>query len=277
MNSQAIGIFDSGFGGLTALREVIDLAPNEDVVFFGDNARIPYGTKTARIITKYSLEDISFLLSHDVKLIIVACGTVSSTLPEEYARKVPVQYVTVVEPTSLAAVRATKNKKIGILGTGATINSGAFEKSLLKHSHDIKTVSVACPLFVPLVENGYTSRDCEITRLAAMEYLAPLKAAGVDTVILGCTHYPLLCDIISDIMGGGVSIINSGLETAKYAIELLRDNGLENEKGGARRFYTSDNAENFSKLARPFLGSELCGEVSTVAIEDVPLNPVFCE
>ncbi|NLC78735.1 MAG: glutamate racemase [Ruminococcaceae bacterium] len=275
MDSRAIGIFDSGFGGLTAAREVMSLAPTEDIVFFGDNARIPYGTKTASIITKYSLQDISFLLSQDVKLIIAACGTVSSTLSEEYAKRVPVPYITVVEPTARAAARATKNKKIGILGTHATVRSGAFKNALLRLDGEVETVSVACPLFVPLVENGYIQRDCEITRLAAAEYLAPLMAAGVDTVILGCTHYPLIKDIISDLMGENVTLIDSGYETAKFALELLSENGLENTNGGARHFFTSDNAEDFSSLGGLFMGGALCGGADTVAIESVPVNPLL--
>lgn len=275
MDSRAIGIFDSGFGGLTAAREVIDLAPTEDIVFFGDNARIPYGTKTASIITKYSLQDISFLLSRDVKLIIVACGTVSSTLAEEYARRVPVPYITVIEPTALAAKKATRNKRIGILGTAATVRSGAFENALSALDPEIETVSVACPLFVPLVENGYIQKDCEITRLAAAEYLAPLKKAGVDTVILGCTHYPLISEVISDLMGRDVTLIDSGFETAKYAVELLKEKNLHNESGGVLRFYTSDNAEDFARGAKLFMGDSLPEKAETVAIDSVPVNPLL--
>lgn len=275
MDSRAIGIFDSGFGGLTAAREVIDLAPTEDIVFFGDNARIPYGTKTASIITKYSLQDISFLLSRDVKLIIVACGTVSSTLAEEYARRVPVPYITVIEPTALAAKKATRNKRIGILGTAATVRSGAFENALSALDPEIETVSVACPLFVPLVENGYIQKNCEITRLAAAEYLAPLKKAGVDTVILGCTHYPLISEVISDLMGSDVTLIDSGFETAKYAVELLKKKNLQNENGGVLRFYTSDNAEDFARGAKLFMGDSLPEKAETVAIDSVPVNPLL--
>lgn len=275
MDSRAIGIFDSGFGGLTAVREVIKLAPNEDIVFFGDNARIPYGTKTASIITKYALQDITFLISRDVKLIIVACGTVSSTLPTKYARRVPVPYITVVEPTALAAKKATKNKKIGILGTAATIRSGAFKDALSSLDGEIETVSVACPLFVPLVENGYIDKDCEITRLAAAEYLAPLKEAGVDTVILGCTHYPLISEVIRELMGDGVTLIDSGFEAARYAVELLRKNELQNDRGGELRFFTSDNAEDFAKGAKLFMGDSLPESAETVAIDSVPVNPLL--
>lgn len=278
MNRKAIGVFDSGLGGLSAVRQLIRLAPTEDIVFFGDTARVPYGTRTAETITRYSLEDISFLLSQDVKLIIAACGTVSSTFPRALSDRIPVPYVNVLGATARAAVRATRNGCIGILGTEATIKSGSFAREVAELRPDAVTIPKACPMFVPLVENGYIARDCEVTRLIAKEYLEPVIAAGADTLILGCTHYPLIKDIISDVAGSGVTLIDSGCETARAALALLEEKGLRNDCGGRHTFYTSENPDGFSALARIFLADDTVPqEVCRADLRAVPLNACFCD
>ena len=276
MKEKAIGVFDSGLGGLTTVKRIIELAPHENIVFFGDNARVPYGTRTAKTITKFALQDISFLLQNDVKMIIAACGTVSSTLPKEYESCLPMPYIGVVQPAALAAVLATHNKKIGILGTPATIKSGAFSSALTKADSGIIPVASACPLFVPLVENGYNSRSSEITRQVATAYLEPLIQASVDTVILGCTHYPIIRDIIADIMGD-VAIIDSGYETAKHALTVLEtQNTLNGNVGqGTTEFYISDNPDGFTSLAELFLGRALTGTVHLTSLDDIAINPCF--
>ncbi|MEG2676588.1 MAG: glutamate racemase [Oscillospiraceae bacterium] len=257
MDNRSIGIFDSGMGGLTAFKHLQKLAPNENIVFFGDTARVPYGTRTPDTITRYALEDISFLLSHDVKLVIAACGTVSSTLSSRFTDKMPVPFIGVINPTAKAAINTTKNGKVGILGTPATIKSQAFEREIKRMMPEAVTVAKACPMFVPLVENGYFGRDCAITIAIAREYLEPLMAADVDTIILGCTHYPIIRDVISDIVGDKVALIDSGFETARYALSLLDSKNMRNTAGGDCLIFTSDNPDGFSSNAEIYLGYPL--------------------
>ena len=278
MKEKSIGVFDSGLGGLTAVKRLMELAPHENIVFFGDNARVPYGTRTAETITKFALQDISFLLQNDVKMIVAACGTVSSTLPKNYEACLPMPYIGVVQPAALAAAAATQNKKVGILGTPATVKSGAFFRALKKTDSAIVPVASACPLFVPLVENGYTERDNEITRRVAAAYLEPLIQSGVDTVILGCTHYPIIRDIIADIMGG-VTIIDSGYETAKHALAVLQQQDALNDSAeqGSTEFYISDNPDGFTSLAELFLGRALTDAVHLAPLDNIAVNPCFEE
>ncbi len=274
MDARAIGIFDSGLGGLTAVKQLHRLAPGEDIVFLGDTARVPYGTRPAETIIRYSLEDISFLLSFDIKLIVAACGTVSSTLPRAYAESLPVPFVDVIAPTARAAAAATRNGRIGILGTPATIRSGSFVRALAAIDPALVPLPQACPLFVPLVENGYFARDCAVTRLVAQEYLQPLKDAGADTIILGCTHYPIIQDIIADTVGSGVRLIDSGLETARHALALL--DGRDARGGsGSIRFYTSDETDGFESNAGVFLGHPLAQRACKADLQRVALHPCF--
>lgn len=274
MDRRAIGVFDSGLGGLTAVKRLRELAPQEDIVFFGDTARVPYGNRTPETISAYAQQDISFLLAHDVKMVVAACGTVSSALPADIIARVPVPYVSVVQPAALAAAAATRNKKVGVIGTVVTVQSGSFVRALAAADPAIAVVQNACPLFVPLVEAGYTGRDCDITLMAAQEYLAPLQEAGVDTVILGCTHYPLLADIIADIMGDAV-LVDSGFETAKQALAQLQVSDSLNDSGGRAAFYTSDNPDGFTPLAELFLGGDLQDAVHYAPLDDISLSPVF--
>lgn len=263
---RPVGIFDSGLGGLTCVREFVRIAPGEDVEFFGDTARLPYGSKARDTIINYALQDISYLLDRGVKMIVAACGTVSSNLPEEVSQRLGVPFVGIVDPTAESAVKATKNGRIGILGTAATIASGSFEKTLLRMDGALDVYPRACPMFVPLVENGYTGRDCDTTIKIARDYLAPLAESGIDTLILGCTHYPLLSDIISDIMGEQVALIDSGRETALKAAEILNSAGIAGGSGRVN-FAVSDNADGFAAMAGRFLGSDIGNGVRVVSLD----------
>ena len=244
-----IGIFDSGLGGLTAYRALHALLPDEKFIYFGDTGRVPYGSRSHEILLRYARQDINFLRDKGVTAILAACGTISSVVLDEVAKEYDLPIIGVVDASAKAALAATKNGIVGVIGTGATVSSGAFEKKLTAGGAK-KVISVACPLFVPLVENGYIARDCEVTRLVAKDYLAPIAESGADTLILGCTHFPIIADIIGDVLPG-VTLINSG-EAAAKAIA-----GTVSEKtAGASEFYVSDNPVNFDAVARIFLGGE---------------------
>lgn len=266
MNNQAIGIFDSGLGGLTAVKEIINLLPNEDIIYFGDTGRVPYGSRSAHTLYKYVTQDIRFLKQFNTKMIVIACGTASTVvLPELEGMGVPIAGV--VDEAARVSVLTTKNKKIGVIATQATIASGAYERRIKAFSSDSKIFTKACPLFVPLVENGHT--HSKIAYLAAEEYLLPLKEQGIDTLILGCTHYPLLADTIQDIMGDNVSLINSGEQVANYVKRYLSENNMLNESNtsGKYSYYVSDTVAGFEKLGSKFLGRDIVGLVKRIDIE----------
>lgn len=247
MDTRPIGVFDSGLGGLTVVKEIINLLPNEDIIYFGDTGRVPYGNRGRDTIIGYVKQDISFLQSFDIKAVVVACGTASSVALPAIKDNYNISILGVVEPTAQFAAQATKNNRIGILGTTATINSGVYQKLLA--NYDIYTK--ACPLFVPLVENGYASSDA--ARIIADDYLKELKENDVDTIILGCTHYPLLAPVIRDIMGDGVTLVNGGVPTANSLKKLLESHGGLNENGGNHRYFVSDMTAEFTALAETFL------------------------
>ncbi len=265
MDSRPIGVFDSGLGGLSVIKELTRVLPNENIIYFGDTGRVPYGTRSADTIVKYAKEDERFLLSHDVKLIIAACGTVSSVAAHT-AKSLPVPFIEVVTPASIAAVNATKNGKIGVLGTSATVSSNSYKKKMLEIRSDLMVTQVACPLFVQLVEAGWIDRNDEVTVATAKRYLQPLIEAEVDTVILGCTHFPAIKEIIADILGEKVTLINSGTEAALAAAEYLRKNDLLGA-GGRRRYFVSDRPQSFSSTAGVLLGNEI-PDVETVSLEE---------
>ena len=258
MDNRAIGVFDSGLGGLTVVAELIHLLPHENIIYFGDTGRVPYGTRSRDTIERYAKQDENFLLSLNVKLIIAACGTVSSVAPHT-GIDLGVPFVEVVKPAVIAAAKTTRNGKIGVIGTTATILSGAYTRELLKINADFDIHTVDCPLFVPLVEAGWINRDDEITRLTAKRYLESLKTANIDTLILGCTHYPLISDIISDVFDGNIHLISTGKATAKVAAELICEKALlsDSKDEGNYEFYVSDRPEGFSKLANLFLKREI--------------------
>lgn len=274
MDNRPIGVLDSGMGGLTAVRELMRVLPNEDIVYFGDTGRVPYGTRSPEIVTRYAIQDINFLLDHNVKMVIAACGTVTTTLPEELTRRFQFPYTGVLYPTVAVAAAATRNGKIGVIATATTIRTGAYERELKKLDSDFSVISKACPLFVPLVENGYVNRDNQVTRLVAEEYLAPLKEAGVDTLILGCTHYPVIAEIIGNIMGENVTLIDSGRAAADYAEQMLNQRDLLADRNSPAKieFYVSDDPGQFSRNAALFLGSGFqgtAGKVDITAYSDI--------
>ena len=261
MNSKAIGVFDSGLGGLTAVRELNRVMPGENIIYFGDTGRVPYGNRSRETIIRYTKEDIEFLMKQDIKLIIAACGTASSVALPYLADKFDVKIMGVLESACREAVKTTQNRKIGVIGTAGTIKSGKYEEIIKSITDDVEVYSTPCPMFVPLVENGYA--ESEAARLIAKDYLTPLKKEKVDTLILGCTHYPLLKGVISDIMGEETQLLSPGELTAYSAREYLMANDLlsDNSSGGKNEFYVSDSVENFAFLGSTFLGSDIGAEV----------------
>ncbi len=255
-DNRAIGIFDSGLGGLTVAREIIKLLPNEDIVYFGDTGRVPYGTRSRDTIRKYALQDERFLLSHNVKLIVAACGTVSSVAADT-AAALPVPFVEVVSHSVRAAVSATKTKKIGILATSATIKSGAHKKQILTLLPDATVVESSGTLLVPLVEEGWTDEHDAVALETLRRYLEPMITAGVDTLILGCTHFPVLSGAIRNILGDGVTLINMGVSTAHAVKQILQESdGLNcTEHTAVHKFYASDKTSAFDKTVKTLLGS----------------------
>ena len=272
MDNRPIGVFDSGLGGLTAVRHLKDLLPNENIVYFGDTGRVPYGTRSRDTIRRYAAEDCGLLLKNDVKFIIAACGTVSS-VAADILSDLPVPAIGVVEPTAQAAAKATRNGKIGILGTSATIRSGSFSKALMAIDPSFTVCSTPCPLFVPLVESGWIQTDDTVAIPMVKRYLKDVKAAGVDTLILGCTHFPLLAPIIQQELGDGVTLINSGKETAALcAAQLKAADALADHHRGTTRFFVSDQPEGFSQVAEIFLGETVENSVDRVRPDRIKEN-----
>jgi glutamate racemase len=259
MNKKAkpIGIFDSGIGGLTVLKEIYNKFPLESTVYLGDTARVPYGIRSPETVTRYSFENTRFLFSKEVKMIVVACNTVSSVSLEAIRSSVPLPVIGVIEPGAKAAVAATKNKKIGVIGTEATIRSGAYTRAIMALDDGIEVFGIACPLFVPLVEEGWTGG--KIAEMIAREYLREMKRKDIDTLVLGCTHYPLLKGILAAVMGDDVSLIDSAIETAGEIERILGDLSLLNRAGRdvTREFYVTDSPEKFITVGERFLGEHI--------------------
>jgi len=258
-DKRPIGIFDSGVGGLTVAKEVFRLLPQENVVYFGDVGRTPYGGRSKEIITHFTRQDLTFLMEQDVKFIICACNTVSSVALDEVEKDYKMQMIGVIEPGAKSAVEKTKSGRIGVIGTQATINSNAYARHIHEIDSKLKVFSLACPLFVPLVEEGYI--DKEATHMIAKDYLQTMKDVDIDTLVLGCTHYPLLNDIIADVMGDKVTLVESGEVIAKVVYEFLADNDLLNPQSsqkpgpkGEQKFFVSDVPDKFTNLASRFLG-----------------------
>ena len=267
MDNRSIGVFDSGLGGLTAVKQIMKSLPNESIIYFGDTGRVPYGTRSSETILKYTRNDIRFLKSFDVKLIVIACGTASSVSLPAVKEEFDVPIVGVLDAAVYAAVRATKNKKIGIIGTPGTIKSGSYERLIKEYDSSMQTFRRACPLFVPLVENGHF--ETEVTRLVIEEYLTEIRDAGVDTLILGCTHYPLLKKAIGEFMGEDVTLIDPGAEVALYLRKKFDDGGLHGDKTDEEqyKYFVSDNVAGFEELGSIFLEKRIDGQVSKVDIE----------
>ena len=255
---RPIGIFDSGIGGLTVLKEIQREVPVENIVYFGDTARVPYGTKSKETITKFSIDNINFLQDFDVKIAVVACNTASSLSLDALKDRFSLPIIGVIEPGAKEAIAKTKNGKIGVIGTKATIGSGAYESHLKRLDPSVKVYSQACPLFVPFVEEGWL--EGEVVSQVARTYLDSLKSFGIDTLILGCTHYPLLNKVIQNAIGESVRLVNSAQATAKEARELLDKLNLAAGKSQGpqeTRFYVSDEPEQFRTLGERFLGRSI--------------------
>ena len=250
---RPIGVFDSGVGGLTVVKQIHKLLPNEDIVYFGDTARVPYGTKSKETVTKFSVENVEFLMRNNVKLVVVACNTASSLSLDFLKRCFRVPLVGVIEPGAKGAANATRNNRIGVIGTSATISSGAYERAIKKASFRASVFTESCPLFVALVEEGWLDKN--VTRQIASIYLAPLKTKNIDTLILGCTHYPLLKPVLQKVIGNDVMLIDSAKEVAKEVKVILDSSGLLNRPGrkGKHKFFVSDEPARFVRMAERFL------------------------
>ena len=257
MNNKPIGVFDSGIGGLTVLKEVFRKLPDESTVYLGDTARVPYGIRSAETVTRYSFENTGFLVSMGIKALVVACNTVSAVSLEEIKGKLSMPVIGVIEPGARAAVRATRNKNVGVIGTEATVNSGAYARIIRAIDASIRVFSLPCPLFVPLAEEGLT--DDAIATMVAERYLKNLKEKGIDTLVLGCTHYPLLKDVIGKVMGEGITLIDSATETVSEIKETLVRNDIKGSpsRQPLRKFYVTDAPEKFLKVGERFLGEKI--------------------
>lgn len=260
---QPIGVFDSGIGGLTVVKALIEDLPSESIIYFGDTARVPYGTKSKATIVRFSLENVEFLLRFGVKCIVIACNTSSSWALPTLRKYFKVPIVGVIRPGALAAVRQTRNKRIGVIGTTATIHSGAYEAAIHRIDPRIRVFSQSCPLFVPLVEEGWLNGS--ICHSVAQRYLEPLKRQRIDTLILGCTHYPLLASAIRRVLGPGVSLVDSAKQTALEVRGVLMSTDVLSS-GSQRpryRFFVTDEPTHFSRIGHRFLG-QVTGSVERV-------------
>jgi glutamate racemase len=254
---RPIGIFDSGVGGLTVVGQIRKILPREEIVYFGDTARVPYGTKSRETVTRFSVENVEFLMEKNVKLIVVACNTASSLSLDFLKRCFKVPIIGVIEPGAKGAVAVTRTGRVGVIGTSATISSGAYEKAMRKLAPRTRVFTKSCPLFVPLVEEGWLNKA--VTREIAKSYLSFVRANAVDTLILGCTHYPLLRDPIQRVVGPKVMLVDSAKEVAKEAETILDSGGLLNgsTRRPRQRFFVSDEPARFAKMAERFLGARI--------------------
>ncbi|MCP3898660.1 MAG: glutamate racemase [Desulfobacteraceae bacterium] len=265
-NNAPIGVFDSGIGGLTVVKHLRDLLPHEDIVYFGDTARLPYGIKSEEVVKRFAFEDSHFLLEHNVKIIVVACNTVGSTAIHLLEEHLDIPVIGVIEPGVDASVTKTKNKKVGVIGTSATIRSEKYTQKILELDNKIKVIDQACPLFVPLIEEGFFEDGA--TDLIAQRYLDKLIENNVDTVILGCTHYPVIKNSIQRIVGEDVVMVDSGEETAKFVKNYLDLNNLFSSKTvkSKLKIYVSDLSHKFQEIAERFLQNSL-SHIETIDFE----------
>jgi glutamate racemase len=257
VNRRPIGVFDSGIGGLTVVRELMRQLPHESLIYFGDTARVPYGNKSPETVRRFSREILEFLLSRDVKLVVVACNTATAHALEELRRVAPVKVEGVIEPGARAAVAASRSGRIGVIGTAGTVASGAYVRAIEAVDGRVQVAAQACPLFVPLVEEGWL--DHAATRLIAEEYLAPLRAHDIDTLVLGCTHYPLLKPLLSSLLGPSIALIDSAEQTAAAVSRELARSTLHAPAAatGHVHFVVSDAPKQFVKVGKMFLGERV--------------------
>jgi glutamate racemase len=265
-NTKPIGIFDSGIGGLTVAKRLSQTLPNENIIYFGDTARVPYGSKSNSTVIEYSLQDTNFLISKDVKAIVVACNTASSIAIPELKKQFDIPIIGMIKPGAVMAIEKSTNKRIGVIGTRSTISNKAYSSEINSIDPSADIYEKACPLFVPLAEEGWT--DHKATFKIAEEYLQELKDLNIDTLVLGCTHYPILYNVIHKIMGDNVTLIDSGVAAARVVKEEIKNTDLENESGeiGAIEFYVSDIPTTFKEIAELFLGRPIA-DIKKVNLE----------
>ena len=259
-NESAIGVFDSGIGGLTVLQKIIETLPKENTVYLGDTARAPYGTKSVETVLRYSFENTEFLVQKGVKAVVVACNTSTAIALTRLRDSLSIPVIGVIEPGVRRAIKSTKNKKVGVIGTEATIQSGAYTRALKEADGGVEVYSRACPLFVPLVEEGWTDND--VVEMTVKAYLGSLKQSGIDALILGCTHYPLLKKAIREFIGSGVRLVDSAEETAREVETTLKKAVLTRRNGkGIHSFFVTDAPDRFIEVGRRFLGEKVASAV----------------
>lgn len=265
MNNNAIGVFDSGIGGLTVAKEIVSLLPNESIVYLGDTARVPYGTRSKEVVTKFAKELADFLLKRNVKVLVVACNTISAVALDEIKKMSPVPVIGVVKPAVKKAVIETKNKRVGIIGTPVTIQSNVYDAEIKALDSSIEVFSSGCPLFVPFAEEGLGSHKA--TKLVAQDYLEDIIKADVDTLVLGCTHYPLLLETISEIVGPNINLVDSAKPTAEELKTILeKENLLSDNSTPTYEFFVTDAPERVFDVAGRFFGSELKNKLKKVIL-----------
>lgn len=265
MRNNPIGIFDSGIGGLTVAKEIVNLLPEESIIYIGDTARVPYGTRSKEVVTRFAKELVYFLLNKNVKVLVVACNTISAQALDEIRKLSPVPVVDVLGPAVKKAVSKTQNKKIGVIGTQGTIGSKAYEHEIKALDSEIEVISVGCPLFVPLAEEGLHQH--EATKSIAADYLDHIKESGVDTLILGCTHYPLLLEAIVSAVGPGVRLVDSAKPTAEELKKILKENNLLSKNQNPKlEFFVTDAPKRVFKVAGRFFGEKLNGRLKKISL-----------
>ena len=269
MDARPIGVFDSGLGGLTTVKSLAKLMPGEKIIYLGDTGRVPYGSRSRDTIIKYARQDADFLAGFDIKAMVIACNTVCSTAFGFLDTTYDLPVYEVVRPPVIKAAELTKNGKIGVIGTAATIRSGAYKAALETIRPDLSVFSAPCPLFVPLVENGRFAEDDGAALIIAEDYLSQLRNAGIDVLIMGCTHYPLLRGVISKVMGQDVTLIDSGAETAKLVADDITARGIEAPCGGdgSIKYFVTDGIDEFSALASRFMETDVFGMVEQISLE----------
>lgn len=258
MNNNAIGVFDSGLGGLTVLKEIMSILPNENIVYFGDTARVPYGPRSKETVIKYTFQAINFLISKNVKAIVIACNTATARSLELAQKKYNIPIIGVVEAGARTAAYTTQNNIVGVIGTEGTISSKAYEEEIHKINNNIEIIGKACPLFVPIVEEGWS--DSEIAFLTAQRYLKELQESGIDSLVLGCTHYPLLKDTIKKVVEDKIKLVNPARETAKDLKNVLTKHDLLRGNSSELTFYNyfvSDGPEKFANIGQEFLSRKI--------------------
>ena len=265
MTAEPIGVFDSGIGGLTVVRALMKQLPHENIVYYGDTARVPYGTKSPQVIREYAAQDADFLVSQGIKMLVVACNTVSAVALDIVQKRARVPVVGVIIPGARAAVSATRKKRVGIIGTSATVNSGAYTNAVRQIDEEVQVFARACPLFVPLAEEGWI--DHQVTMLVAKEYLFPLTLEKVDTLILGCTHYPVLRSSIAAVLDSRITLIDSGAAAALEVERVLDEQDIRNpsKQKPNLQFFVSDLPAKFSEIGERFLGQKM-GRVRRVPL-----------